>query len=293
MTDLIAQTATAQAIGARDRQEDAVVAYSSEDGGPALAILSDGMGGHDDGDLASRIIVSEMFSEVFIAAARIGSFCHNAPQVFQAALKCANHRLYQHIKAGRLHKHTGGTLVCATVLQGQLRWLSVGDSCLHVFRRGGLKHLNEKHSVAAQLDRMVDDNLIDAKTAQSHPDRHCLTSAVTGNKIPKVDCPDSGYDLQPDDIVVLASDGLDVLDADEICNLIDQNRTQSSASIARRLMQAVRAKNAPDQDNSSVIVIKIQREEDKQAGNLTKLWQNVGQMATQARVRANPTRLRT
>ncbi|MEM7438059.1 MAG: protein phosphatase 2C domain-containing protein [Pseudomonadota bacterium] len=293
MSELIAQTAAAQTIGTRDRQEDAVVAYASDDGGPALAILSDGMGGHDDGDLASRVIASEMFSEIFIAAARLGTFCDHAPQVFRAALNCANQRLSHHIQAGRINKNTGGTLICATVLDGTLRWLSVGDSWLYVFRQGQLTQLNETHSFARQLDQMVENDLIDAQAALNHPDRNCLTSAVTGSEIPKVDCPDRGYKLAPDDIVILASDGIDILGPHEVRKSLRRTQAKSSAKIARSLLQTVRAKDAADQDNSSVIVIKMQRADVKRAGNWLGLRQCWNTISTQARTWANPERVRT
>ncbi|MGP6088943.1 PP2C family protein-serine/threonine phosphatase [Antarctobacter jejuensis] len=252
MADLTADAATAQNIGRRARQEDAVIAHMPQ-GGPGLAVLSDGMGGHDDGDLASRILVSEMFGELFMAAAR--STPGQAP--FRAALDSANARLRQHIGAGCISPDTGGTLVSVAVDGDHLSWLSVGDSPLYLCRDGALTRLNENHSMAEQLDLMVQNGAMDADKAERHPHRHCLTSAVTGRQIPRVDCPADPLRLLPGDTLLLASDGLDVLPDTEILNLIARHAGSDSAALARALMAAVADKDRPEQDNVSIVVIRL------------------------------------
>lgn len=260
MPELCAEAATAQHIGARLRQEDALIAHVPGGGGPGLAVLSDGMGGHDDGDLASRILVSEMFAELFLSAARKPLADRGGAALFRAALDSANSRLQQHIGAGCVSDDTGGTLLCVSLDAGRLRWLSVGDSPLYLYRAGRLLQLNQLHSMAAQLDLMVTQGAMDAATAQAHPHRHCLTSAVTGRQVPQVDCPERTLPLCAGDTVILASDGLNVLSAAEIGAGIDRHSGQGCAAIARALVRAVRDKDAPDQDNVSVVVIRVEAE---------------------------------
>ena len=292
MSKLVTHVATGQTIGTRKRQEDAVMAYAPQNGDPAIAILSDGMGGHEDGDLAGRIIASEMFSELFVASARHGAIKFHAGQIFRDALHCANGQLQHHMKAGRISENTGGTLVCATVTGGQLHWLSVGDSWLYLFRQGQLKPLNEIHSMASQLDKMVECNQIDETTALTHPDRHCLTSAVTGREIPKVDCPEMGLDLEPHDIVILASDGIDVLGEAEICRQIKQTQSKSSEAIAAGLLDAIKNKADPDQDNSSVIAIKVASGEHVPAPGVSRLGRVFSLIGGMTRTRLAPAKVR-
>ena len=257
MPDLKAQAACGQHIGQRSRQEDAVIAQFPEGGLPGVAVLSDGMGGHDDGDLAGRILVSEMFGELYLAAARPVSGPDAPTAVFHAALERANTRLKQHIDAKCISADTGGTLLCVTVEGGALRWLSVGDSPLYLYRDGRLRRLNDLHSMAAQLDLMVRNGAMEASAAAEHPHRHCLTSAVTGQQIPRIDCPTDALALAPGDIVLLASDGLNVLDETEIAALLRQHVRADSASLARALLGAVRRREAPHQDNVSLVVIRL------------------------------------
>ncbi|MBV7396958.1 PP2C family protein-serine/threonine phosphatase [Mameliella sediminis] len=255
MSDLLSDVASGQLIGDRKRQEDALVTQFPEGDQLGLAILSDGMGGHDDGDLASRILVSEMFAELYLAAARPQG--KDTSTGFRAALDSANARLNQHIKAGCISGDTGGTLLAVRIAKDGLRWLSVGDSPLYLFRDGILQRLNDLHSMAAQLDLLVSQGAMELEAARDHPHRHCLTSAVTGQAVPRIDCPDAALPLQPDDLLILASDGLNVLPDERIADLLARHAPEGSTAVTRALLAAVRDKQAPRQDNTSLVVIRL------------------------------------
>ena len=64
MADLCFDVATGLSLGRRERQEDSVIADFSVGAPFGFAVLSDGMGGHACGDVASGIIVTEVFSEL-------------------------------------------------------------------------------------------------------------------------------------------------------------------------------------------------------------------------------------
>lgn len=280
MASMAADIALAQDIGTRTRQEDAVVAYCAEGTELTIAVLSDGMGGHKDGDIASRIIAREMFGELYVAAARPRAHRYNNSLMMRSALTCANRRLAQHVESGHISNDTGGTVVCVEILEGQLRWLSVGDSLLYLMRGGRLKRLNQLHLVATQLDMMVAFDQLDMQTALNHPDRYCLTSAVTGQNIPKVDCPDTTLDLEEGDVVLVASDGIDVLGEDHLCRILDRNQHLESRDIADEVLGAVRGAGAIDQDNASVIVIKIGANGVPVEGPLKRLGRQLGSWMT-------------
>lgn len=256
MADLTAEAASGQHIGQRTRQEDAVIAQFPEGDVTGVAVLSDGMGGHDDGDLAGRLLASEMFGELYLSAARDNTGTQTPGDVLRAALDRANTRLKQHIDAGCISADTGGTLLCVTVEAGNLRWLSVGDSPLYLYRDGVLRQLNDLHSMATQLDLMVTNGAMSADAAAQHPHRHCLTSAVTGGQVPQIDCPDDALPLAPGDVVLLASDGLNVLDDTQITDLIGRHAQTGSAAITGALLQAVRKRHSPQQDNVSLVTIR-------------------------------------
>ncbi|WP_417207239.1 PP2C family protein-serine/threonine phosphatase [Antarctobacter sp.] len=257
MAKLVAEAASGQHIGDRNRQEDAVIAQFPQGDMPGVAVLSDGMGGHDDGDLAGRLLASEMFGEVFLASARAEGGPDTPGEIFREALARTNARLKQHIDAGCISHDTGGTLLCVTVEGNALRWISVGDSPLYLYRDGRLRQLNQLHSMAIQLDLMVRNGAMEARDAAQHPHRHCLTSAVTGGQIPHIDCPAEALTLAPGDIVLLASDGLNVLEDTAIARILQRHTRDGSAAVTRALLEAVRSRKAPQQDNVSLVVIRV------------------------------------
>ena len=69
----------------------------------------------------------------------------------------------------------GATLIALIFHRDRLHWISVGDSPLWLWRDGTLTRLNEDHSLAPQIDWMVEQGQM-APSRPRHPDRNCLTS---------------------------------------------------------------------------------------------------------------------
>jgi serine/threonine protein phosphatase PrpC len=256
MAEPIADVATAVSLGTRARQEDAVIADFAAGAASGLAVLSDGMGGHDDGDLAARIIVSRVFTALSITGRTAAAGADDLLDRLRHAVRFANESLRAHVEVGAGQEGMGGTVVTAVIQDNALNWISVGDSALYLYRNGGLTRLNEIHSLAPQIDKMVELGEMDRESARSHPQRGCLTSALVGADINRIDCPPVPFPLLPGDIVLLASDGLESLEHDRIAAILHRNRRRSSRRMAQALMEAVALQKAPNQDNASVIVIK-------------------------------------
>jgi protein phosphatase len=255
-TELKIDAASAISQGARSRQEDAIATSFLQGADFGFAILSDGMGGHAAGDIASRIIVSEIFAEMTMRFGQGNMQKTPIPQVLRRSVKIANFCLRAHIEEHPEARGMGGTVVVAvTTLQG-LYWLSVGDSPLLLYRDGKLVRLNDDHSMAPQIDLMVRNGLIDAETGRTHPQRSCLVSALTGDEIAEVDCPDGPFELRDGDVVIVASDGLQYLDDDRIVARLRRSARGQSARIADDLMDGVIALGDPEQDNVSIVVMK-------------------------------------
>ncbi|MFW2543889.1 PP2C family protein-serine/threonine phosphatase [Primorskyibacter sp. 2E107] len=256
MTEPIADVATAIALGQRQRQEDAVIANFANGADSGFAVLSDGMGGHDDGDLAARIIVSEVFGAFNIASRTASKDQATLRERLRQAILIANQSLRDQVDAGVGQEGMGGTVITAFIRDDTMSWISIGDSALYLFREDQLQRLNEVHSLAPQIDLLLEQGAIDEETARNHPQRSCLTSALVGAAINLIDCPADPLPLLPGDIIVMASDGLEVLREHRIREILSHHRHASSQQIARALMEAVAEADSPEQDNTSVIVIK-------------------------------------
>jgi PPM family protein phosphatase len=243
--------------GARDYQEDAITADFPVGAEAGFVVLADGMGGHAAGDVASKIVLTEVFSELKFHFADVVSFEARAPEILRSVADLANDTLRQHTRSHPETDGMGATLVVPALVENRLWWISVGDSPLFLFRNGRLTQLNEDHSMAPQIDFMVKSGLMDAQVAANHPDRNCLISVLMGTRIPKIDCPTKPFELKQGDIVVCSSDGLQFLTNAQIERVLNKYRKTRSTEIAERLLDELVKLDDPDQDNISFTVIKV------------------------------------
>jgi len=243
--------------GARDYQEDAITSDFLIGADAGFVVLADGMGGHAAGDISSKIVLTEVYSELKFQYADIDAFEAEAPTILREIAHVANASISQHVAQNPQSQGMGATLVVPVIMENRLYWLSVGDSPLYLLRQGKLSQLNEDHSMAPQIDLMVKSGLMEASVAKDHPDRNCLTSVMMGTKIPKVDCPEKPMLLNEGDIIVCASDGLQFLTDRQIERLLTKNRRKRATEIAEVLLEQLERLDDPDQDNIAMCIIKV------------------------------------
>lgn len=258
--------ATALSIGRRDHQEDALVADFPVTEDTGVVVLADGMGGHAAGGLASRVAVSEVFAELLFRRAEPLVFAEDIPGALRTAAIIANHAILAEAERTPNLVGMGATLVVPVFHPKGLYWVSVGDSPLWLFRGGKLLQLNEDHSLAPQIELMVQRGEMTPDDAAAHPDRNCLTSALGAPEIPRLDCPDKPFALQDGDIVIAASDGLQVLSAAEITEILEKKAPRPAEEIARALLTAAEDVGDPEQDNTSLAVVRIRTPAKRPAG---------------------------
>ncbi|MEM6407796.1 MAG: protein phosphatase 2C domain-containing protein [Pseudomonadota bacterium] len=249
--------ATAISTGARDYQEDAVVTEFSNGDDLGFVVLADGMGGHAAGDIASKIVVTRMFSELTFQRETMLHGASGITDTLRNAAKNANDCIENHARTNPDTQGMGSTLVTAVVSHGALHWISIGDSPLFLFRDGVLMQLNEDHSMANQIDLMVKKGMLSAEEGENHPDRNVLTSALFGAPIPIVDCPADPVRLQAGDTVIVASDGLQFLSDEMIQTVLRDRPLSRSNEIADALMSHLMMLNDPDLDNVTISVIQV------------------------------------
>ena len=195
--------ASAICQGGRDYQEDAIITdfpFGSDSG---VVVLADGMGGHAAGDVASKIVVTEVFSELKFESANFTDFEVDIPRYLTSSAVSANSFMRSHVKEHPETRGMGATLVSVVLIENRMYWMSIGDSPLYHFRGGRMQQLNEDHSMAPQIDFMVKSGLLDAEAGKNHPDRNCLTSVILGDRVAKSDCPKTPFELAVGDIVVV------------------------------------------------------------------------------------------
>lgn len=253
--------ASAISQGQRDYQEDALVTDFSVSEDYGVIVLADGMGGHAAGDVASKLVVTEVYGALKRQSGSFGAEEAKIPTTLHEAAVRANDQLREHVITNPETQGMGATLVSLVTVGERLYWNSIGDSPLYLVRRGKMQQLNEDHSMAPQIDLMAQSGLMDPEVARVHPDRNCLTSVIYGETVAKVDCPQEPFRLEKGDIVVVASDGVQYLDETAIERLLHKHRRKTAAEICGLLLAAVENLRDPDQDNISLSVIKVNHTE--------------------------------
>jgi len=255
--DLSFDVASVLYQGRRATQEDALKIDFDAGSGDGIVVLSDGMGGHMAGDVASRIVVSEVFDALSRLRAEGPVFHADLPGTLERAARHANACLRRHVETHPEAEGMGATLIAAVFHGGRLFWISIGDSPLFLLRDGTLRQINEDHSLAPQIDYMVETGLLSAEQGRAHPERNCLVSALAGGDIPHVDCPVDGSLLRPGDLVILATDGLQYLNDNQIEFLLRNGSGSGSEDHARLLLTAIKELDAPTQDNVGYVVVRV------------------------------------
>lgn len=249
--------ASALIRGKREVQEDALASDFQVGSDFGFVVLSDGMGGHEAGDIASNIVVTEVFSELKLQSVDTKKAFANITSILSNAAHSANQCLKEHSLQNPATSGMGATLVAPVLMKNKLFWISIGDSPLFLFRNNELSQLNEDHSLAPQIDFMVKSGLLSESVGRDHPDRNCLTSALLGEDIPQIDCPEEPFKLCPGDLVIAASDGLQFLSDSHIQRVLVAHPEASSSEIAELLLAEITKLDDPYQDNVSFTVVKV------------------------------------
>lgn len=256
MTYLLASAARAT-VGARSGQEDAYRVWPAEGAmrpvgeSGLLAVLADGMGGHRGGAIAGQTACAT-FTESFAAADM------PVAERLNMSLHASNEALAEGVERNSSLKGMGCTLIGAWFDDTGVRWTSVGDSLLLLYRYPDVIRLNEDHSLGSYLDEQARRNEISFEEARANRHRNALRSALTGSKIDLVDLRGEPLQLMAGDWIILASDGIASLDGDEMADVMFRFRSSSPEEMAAGLIEAVEFKQVPEQDNTTVVAVRIE-----------------------------------
>jgi len=239
--------------GARSYQEDAAIVRAGGQGPQAealTAVLADGMGGHAGGALASST-ACRVFLDSYLASAG------DVPGRLDDALRHANAAIGGCVDENPALDGMGCTLIGTVFGSAGVEWVSVGDSPLFLLRHGEIVLLNEDHSLAPEIDKLAAAGRMTWEDARADPRRHFLRSALTGADMDLIDRSHRPLALQPDDVVILASDGIHTLSEPDILGVVSENVAHGPDAVATALLAAVEAGGDIYQDNTTVVVVRV------------------------------------
>lgn len=243
---------------ARRNNEDAVAL----DEAGRIAVLADGMGGYNAGEVASQMASDRVRNELGARLRPLGE----APAETELksalldAVESANRAVYDAAMNTAEYAGMGTTLVVAVYRADKL-WLGhIGDSRAYRFRNGHLEQLTRDHSL---LQEQIDAGLITAEQAAYSMHKNLVTRAVGVDELVELEIHD--YPVEPGDLLLMCSDGLsDMLSDEQIAQLLRSNDSLPAAGAM--LVQAANA--AGGRDNIAVVLVRAK----PGSGALARSW---------------------
>lgn len=169
----------------------------------AFAIVADGMGGHQAGDVASQVAV-EAFERILQQHNEISNWtAEDAKRLMRIAIRQANEEIYRLAKQLTQYHNMGTTIVAALFIHSLVVIGHVGDSRAYRINEERIELLTEDHSL---VNALVQSGQLTAEEAEHHPRKNVLTRAIGTDDDVEVDV--RVMEWKNEDLLLLCSDGL-------------------------------------------------------------------------------------
>ena len=214
-------------------------------GSVAWAVVCDGMGGTNGGNLASSTAV-KIISERISSSYRQGMSFSSIKNMFMSAIIAANVSFYDMSKENPELSGMGTTVVVAIVANERVYVAHAGDSRAYILTSGKLHQLTKDHSF---VQEMVDSGKLTADEAREDPRKNLITRALGVSEELQIDFCEE--DISENDVLLICTDGLtNYVEPDEIYELTEDGKFYE---FAERLVN--RANNNGGGDNITVVTV--------------------------------------
>ncbi len=228
----------------RQSNEDACKSGVLPDGS-AWAVVCDGMGGANGGDVASGIAVNRISEQILAGySAKINE--DGIRDLISEAVLDANDAVHARADTDEALSGMGTTVVVAVVSHGLAHIAHAGDSRAYLIDPEGIRQLTTDHSI---VQEMVDNGDLTAQQAKKHPQKNIITRALGVDSFLQVDYCEVPFPAGSR--LLICTDGLtNYLDEEQIFLLAKESDTDD---LAGRLIAL--AKQAGGSDNITVAIV--------------------------------------
>ena len=227
------------------------------DQGLGLVVVADGMGGHNAGEVASRLAIEAL--QRFLAASShdatvqwpfgVDNAASQGANRLRTAVRLANREVFRTAEERPECAGMGTTLTAALIEGAHLLIANVGDSRLYAYPMGGAFH--QKTRDDSLMGMLADAPGVDISALEDHPMKHLLTNVLGRKADLEIEVHDAT--LEEGEILLLCSDGMHgSLSDDAMRAVLDAEPDLQRA--AKRLVQA--ALDGGSRDNVSVVLAK-------------------------------------
>lgn len=231
----------------RTHNEDHGGIYEKNDG-LTLAIVCDGMGGHQAGDIASKLAVEKM--EAYWNEEEVFSSPNDTETWLKNKIVQVNSDLYQYASEHTECNGMGTTIVAAVCTSSYVTIGHVGDSRCYLSSEEQIKQLTDDHSFVNEL---VKSGQISKEDAEHHPRKNVILQALGTEQSVKVDI--RTLPLEEDGYLLLCSDGLTNKVSDEELISILHNSEMLLQEKAEQMINL--ANEYGGEDNISVAIVNL------------------------------------
>lgn len=201
----------------------------------AWMIIADGMGGHQAGEVASKIIVDEVENQVSLIenCSLIDPLCW-----IEITLNKANHKIYSQAQKNKLQNGMGSTAVLAMIIQNQCYVGWVGDSRCYLYstskdskktenhesnKSNTIEELTQLTTDHTMVQLLLDKGAITSKEAEVSNNKNMLSRAMGVKSSIKIDT--KQHPIHNNELLLLSTDGLhDSLTHQSLTNFVTQIR---------------------------------------------------------------------
>lgn len=238
---------------ARENNEDSL----AFDEPTSVAVLADGMGGYNAGEVASGMTTAFIKSELsrWLTEAGVGVKARDVRRAMEICVDNANRSVFNAANANAHYSGMGTTLVVGVFRDGKLVLGHIGDSRCYRLRGGTLAQITKDHSL---LQEQIDAGLITLEQAATSTIKNLVTRALGVEDTVLLEVND--HLVEVGDIYLMCSDGLsDMVDDATIVKIVS-----SPDTLEQKAEQLVATANENGgRDNISVLMIEVHETPEK------------------------------
>lgn len=240
-------------IGLKRAINEDRAAYFKRPDGYELALVADGMGGHNAGDVASDMAMKQMETVFLQAEAHHFESTTSKKDWLQQAVEQLNTTIYDYSLSHEDCKGMGTTFIAVLIEQNHCLISHVGDSRVYYFFDEGAKQVTKDHSY---VNVLVENGEISEEEALTHPKKNFILKAVGTEETIEPDFYE--LELAPQSYLLVCSDGLsNKLSVPEMASII--TFPDSMEEKGQKLVKLANASGG--EDNISLVLLTWQHEE--------------------------------